>query len=89
MVSTIASRENAAKVLPEADARFFRDAGCVGIYSLEKTPNFLLNLSIDDVNSRIARRGDLPWLELVRLVLVLHFRLHPLPSPKRRPALSL
>jgi hypothetical protein len=79
----IASREDAAKVLLEADSGFFRYAGGVGIDSLEKILDFLLNLPADDTYVRIAR-GYFPWLDLV-----LHFRLHPLPSPKWRPVLSL
>ena len=86
VVSTTASREDAAKVLPEADARFFRYAGGVGIDSLEEILDFLLNLPVDDTDVRIARWGYLPWLDLlldlvlldpVWLDLVLHFRLHP------------
>ncbi len=88
VVSTTASREDAAKVLPEADVRFFRDTGSIGIDSLKKILDFLLNLPID--TERMARKGDIPWLDLalldlVLLDLVVHFRLHPLPSPKRQP----
>jgi hypothetical protein len=93
VVSTTSSREDAAKVLPETDARFFRDAGSIGINSLKKILDFLLNLPVDDTDARLARRGDLPWLDLLLglalLDLVLHFQLHPLPSPKWRPVLSL
>ena len=89
----IASREDAGQVLLEADSGFFRDAGSIGIDSLKKILDFLLNLPVDDMDARIARWGYLRWLDLlldlVLLDLVLHFRLHPLPSPKRRPVLSL
>ena len=85
-VVVIVSREDAAKVLLEADARFFRDTGSIGIDSLKKIPDFLLSLPVDDTDARMARWGYFPWLDLLLglalLDLVLHFRLHPLPSPE-------
>jgi hypothetical protein len=91
VVSNTASREDAAKVLLEADVRFFRDAGSIGIHSLKKLLDLLLNLPVDDTDARILRWGDLPWSDRVLVDLLLHFRLHPLPSPsaKWRPVLSL
>jgi hypothetical protein len=102
--SSFASRQDAGQVLLEADAGLFRAAGGIGIDRLEKIPDFLLNLPVDDTDVRIARWGyypcldlvwqdlvwqDLVWLDLVWLDLVLHFRLHSPPSPKQRPAMSL
>jgi hypothetical protein len=77
-VLIIASREDAGQVLLEAHAGFFRNAGRVGIYSLQKIPDFLLNLTLDDPDLRTAWWGNLPWLDLV-----LHFRLHSLPIPRQ------
>jgi hypothetical protein len=64
-------REEAAEVLLEADAGFFRDAGGVGIEGLEKAVDFLLDLLI-------ARCNGLPWLDLA-----VHFPLHPYLSPEQ------
>jgi hypothetical protein len=74
----IASGEDAGQMLPKADAGFFRDAGSVGINSPQKVPDFLLNLTLDDLNLPAGWRGNLPWLDLA-----LHFRLHSLPIPKQ------
>jgi hypothetical protein len=68
----ISSCEDAAKVLLEADAGFFRDAGGVGIDRLEKILDFLLYIPLDNTELRTPRWGDLRWLDLL-----LHFRLHP------------
>src|SRR5271166_72134 len=70
-----ASREDASQMLLEADAGFLRDAGGVGIDSLEKMPDFFLDLNLDDPHLRTAP-GDLS-----RLDLTLHFRLHLLAIP--------
>jgi hypothetical protein len=72
IVATVASRcEEAGKVLLEADARFFGDAGGVGIEGLKKIVDFLLDLDVMDLDLHIGRWDDLPWLDLV-----VHFRLH-------------
>jgi hypothetical protein len=76
-----ASGEDAGQVLLEADAGFFRYASRVGIDSLQKIPDFLLNLPLDDPDLRTAQRGNLPWLDPALLDLVLHFRLHSPASP--------
>jgi len=65
-------RNQAAKVLLEADARFLRDTGGIGIEGPKKTPDLPLHLFV-------ARWGDLTWLDVA-----LHFRLHPYPSPEKR-----
>ncbi len=65
-------REEPAKVLPEADTGFFRDAGGVGIYGLEKILDLLKDLDLPT-----ALRGDRTWLDVT-----LHFRLHSC-SPRR------
>jgi hypothetical protein len=87
----VANREDAGEMLLEADVGFLRDPGGVGVDSLEKILDFLLNLPVpvDNADVRTARRGYLLWLDLVWLDLVLHFRPHPTPSPNGYPAMSV
>ena len=75
-------------MLLEADAGLSRNSGGIGVDSPEKILDFFLNLPLDDTHVRMARWGCFPWLNLVLLDLVLRFRFHSLPSPKRRPVLS-
>jgi hypothetical protein len=78
LVIIIASREDAGQVLLEAHPGFFRDPGSVGIDSLQKILDFLLNIALNDLDVRTARWSDLP-----RLDLMLHFRLHFLTIPEQ------
>jgi hypothetical protein len=50
----MASREDAGQVFLEAQAGFFSNAGRIGIDSLQKIPNFLLDLPLDDPDLRTA-----------------------------------
>jgi hypothetical protein len=71
-------REQAAKMLVEADAGFLGDAGGIGIQCLEEILNILLDLLPYEVYRPIARCDDLS-----RLDLVMHFPLHPYSSPEK------
>lgn len=63
--------KKAAKVLVEADARFLRDAGRIGIERVEKTLYLRLDLLV-------ARWDDDTWLDVA-----VHFRLHSCFIPEK------
>jgi hypothetical protein len=68
IAAIVASRgEYAAQMLVKAEAGFSGDAGGVGIQSLKKIPDLLLDL-------HAARRRD-RWLDPTWLDLTVHFRL--------------
>lgn len=73
MALVASGREEAAKMLLEADAGFLGDAGGIGI----EGPQKILDL-LTDLDLLTAVYDDLPWLDLV-----LHFRLHSLTQPQR------
>jgi hypothetical protein len=65
-------REKAAKVLPEGDTGVLGDPGRIRIEGLEKIPDFLTDLPLNDMVPLTARWDYLKWLDLV-----VHFALHP------------
>ena len=64
--------EQAAKMLVEADAGFFSDAGGIGIQGVKKALNFLPDLLANERDRHTAWCNALPWLDRV-----VHFPLYP------------
>jgi hypothetical protein len=76
IVMNLLRGEDLGEMLLESEARFFRDAGGVGIDGLEKAPDFRLDLLM-------AEWGDLRWLDMN-----VHFPLHPLRIPREHSSAS-
>jgi hypothetical protein len=84
MIATTTIRKDAAKMFVKAEAGFFGYPGRVGVEGPKKIPDILLGLVTlhrHTTQSDLARL-DRSWRNLLRLNLLLHFRLHPCSSPE-------